>query len=60
MKVARLAYQLAKETLPKYSHPKSKHRFTFQQLAACVLLMFYLHKTYRDMEEWLLATEQVV
>lgn len=60
VKVARIAYHLAKETLPKYSHPKSKHRFTFQQLAACVLVMFYLNKSYRDMEEWLLATDQVV
>lgn len=60
MKVARIAYHLAKETLPKYSHPKSKHTYTFQQLAACVLVMFYLDLSYRDMEEWLLATEQVV
>lgn len=60
VKVAKLAYQLAKETLPQYSHPKSKHRFTFHQLAACVLLMFYVDLSYRDMEEWLLASDQVV
>lgn len=59
-KVAHIAYQLTKETLPQYSHPKSKHRFTFPQLAACVLLMFYLDLSYRDMEEWLLATDRVV
>lgn len=59
VRVTRIAYYLAQETLPKYSHPKSKHRFTFPQLAACVLVMYYLNKSYRDMEEWLLATDQV-
>lgn len=58
--VARIAYDLTKKTLPQYSHPKSKHRYTFQQLAACVMVMFYVNKTYRDMEEWLLASDQVV
>jgi hypothetical protein len=28
-------------------------------LAACVLMMFYLDISYRDMEEWLLASDQV-
>ena len=60
VKVARIAYHLTKETLPKYSHPKSKHRYTFQQLAACVLVMFYMNLSYRDMEEWLLASESVM
>jgi Transposase DDE domain len=60
VKVARIAYHLAKEGLPRYSHPKSPHRFTFPQLAACVLLMFYVNKSYREMEEWLLASDQVV
>lgn len=60
VKVARIAYDLTKQTLPKYSHPKSKHRYSFQQLAACVLVMFYVNKSYRDMEEWLLASDQVV
>lgn len=59
-KGARIAYHLAKETLPKYSHPNSKHRFTFQRLAASVLVLYYLNKFYRDLEEWLLATDQVV
>jgi Transposase DDE domain len=57
--VARLAYQLAQQTLPRYSHPKSPQTFTLPQLAACVLLTFYLKLSYRDMEQWLLATEQV-
>jgi hypothetical protein len=50
---------LAQEALPHYAHPKSPHRFTCPQLAACVLLMVYLDKSYRDMEEGLLATEAV-
>ncbi|RCK72737.1 MAG: Mobile element protein [Anaerolineae bacterium] len=45
--------------LPRYSHPKSPHHFTLPQLAACVLLMFYLDLSYRDMEEWLLASDRV-
>lgn len=57
--VARLAYQIAQASLPRYSHPKSPQHFTFPQLAACVLLTFYLKMSYRDMEEWLLATDQV-
>ena len=57
--VARLAYGLAQASLPRYTHPKSPHRFTFPQRAACVMLMFYLNLSYRDMEEWLLATDQV-
>ncbi len=59
VKVARIAYHLTQEALPRYSHPKSPHHFTLPQLAACVLLMFYLDVSYRDMEEWLLASDQV-
>lgn len=59
VKVARIAYQLANRSIPRYAHPKSPHRFTQPQLVACVLLMFYLDLSYRDMEEWLLATDQV-
>ena len=59
VKVARIAYHLTQQALPRYSHPKSPHHFTLPQLAACVLLMFYLDISYRDMEEWLLATDRV-
>jgi hypothetical protein len=59
VKVARIAYHLTQQALPRYSHPKSPHHFTLPQLAACVLLMFYLDFSYRDMEEWLLATDAV-
>jgi len=59
VKAARIAYQLAQAQIPRYSHPKSPHHFTQPQLVACVVLMFYLDVSYRDMEEWLLATDQV-
>ncbi|HEX8227790.1 MAG TPA: hypothetical protein VF826_00580, partial [Chloroflexia bacterium] len=49
--VARIAYRLAQQSLPAYSHPKSPHHFTLPQLAACVLMAFYMKLSYRDMEE---------
>lgn len=57
--VARLAYQMTQASLPQYAHPKSPHIFTLPQLAACVLMSFYLKLSYRDMEEWLLAADSV-
>lgn len=59
VRVARLTYALTQRVLPRYSHPKSPHRYTQRQLAACVLLMFYCNRSYRDFEEWLGATDQV-
>jgi len=59
VRVARISYRLAQRTLPLYSHPKSPHHFTLPQLAACVLMAFYMKLSYRDMEEWLLATDAV-
>lgn len=59
VRVARLAYELTSQVLPRYSHPKSPHHFTLPQLASWVLIMFYLNLSYRDMEEWLLATAGV-
>lgn len=59
VKAARIAYQLTQQALPRYSHPKSPHHFTLPQLAACVLMTFYLDLSYRDMEEFLLASEAV-
>jgi transposase len=57
--MARLAYDLTKVTFPSYAHRNSPKRFTQPQLAACVLMMFYLGISYRDMEEWLLAADKV-
>lgn len=56
---ARLAYEVAQASLPQYSHPKSPHRYTLPQLAACVLLGFYLKRTYRDTEQLLLMSDQL-
>ena len=56
---AKIAYRLTSQALPKYSHVKSPHHFELPQLVACVLMMFYLDLSYRDMEEWLLATDKV-
>jgi hypothetical protein len=60
VRVARIAYHLAQRTLPTYSHPKSPHHFTLPQLATCVLMAFYMKLSYRDMEEWLLASDRVL
>lgn len=58
-RVAELAYRLTQRLLPVYRHKNSPHRYTWPQLAACVLLMFYLDSSYRDMEEWLLASDKI-
>lgn len=60
VKFARLAHHLAKKEYQPYSHPKSPQRFTQPQLVACILLMHRMRLSYRDMEEWLLATDSVV
>lgn len=59
LRFVRAAYEVAQQTLPRYSHPKSPHRFTFPQLAACVLLSLDLRVSYRDLEE-LLRTQEAV
>lgn len=57
--MTKIAYRLTSQALPRFSHAKSPHHFELPQLAACVLMMFYLDISYRDMEEWLLATDKV-
>jgi hypothetical protein len=59
VQVARRAYQVSQAVLPQYTHRNSPKTYTLPQLAACVILKFYLNVTYRDMEEWLLASDQV-
>ncbi len=59
VRLARLAYGLAQQTVPRWSHPKSPHRYTFPQLVACVVLKTALGMTYRDFVEWLKATDRV-
>ena len=55
VKVAKIAYRLTKQALPEYSHARSPHHFELPQLATCV----HFNKSYRDLEEWLLATDKV-
>ncbi|MCB8926282.1 MAG: transposase [Ardenticatenaceae bacterium] len=57
---ARMAHKLAQKEFTPYSHPKSPRKYTQPQLVACILLMHRLRLSYRDMEEWLLASDAVV
>lgn len=59
VQLARLAYASAQASLPVYSHAKSPHRYTLPQLAACVLVGMHQRKSYRDMEELLLASAEI-
>jgi len=57
--VAKLAYEIAEAVLPRYSHRNSPHRYTQAQVAAAVLMGFYLDLSYREMEELLHGSEQI-
>lgn len=57
--VARIACQMCKRTLRRYSHPNSPHTYTQAQVAACTLLVFYFNKSYRDGEELIKASDQI-
>ncbi|MDX2163783.1 MAG: transposase, partial [bacterium] len=59
VRFARLAYAVAQASVPRYAHPKSPQRFTQPQLVVCVLLTQYLNLSYRNTEEWLLASAEV-
>jgi hypothetical protein len=50
---AKIAYKMARESLPRYAHSKSPHFFTFHQLGACALLRSILRISYRDMQNYL-------
>jgi IS5 family transposase len=59
VRFARLAYAIAQASVPRYAHPKSPQRFTQPQIVVCVLLTQYLNLSYRNTEEWLLASAEV-
>ena len=59
VQIAQLAYQLTQRALRRYRHRHSPHTYTQPQVAACTLLVFYLKLSYRNGEEWLLASEAV-
>lgn len=50
---------MCEEKLPQYRHPNSPKTYTQPQLLAACLLGFYLNLSYRDLEDWLLATDKV-
>lgn len=56
--VTRAAYAVARESLPRYSHSKSPHHFTFPQLAACVLIGSHYSMSYRELMIWLSKRER--
>ena len=59
VRFARLAYVVAQASVPRYAHPKSPQRFTQPQIVVCLLLTQYLNLSYRNTEEWLLASAEV-
>lgn len=59
VRYARLAYRLTQSVVPRYRHRNSPKTYSQPQLIACVLLGFYMDMSYRDLEEWLLATDKV-
>src|ERR1700733_12218673 len=55
----RMAYAMTKAILPTYRHRNSPKTYTQPQLVAAVMLGFYLDLSYRDLEEWLLASDAI-
>ena len=49
--IARVAYAVAKQSLPAYRHLKSPKKFTQHQLVACLVLKEFFKKDYRGIEE---------
>lgn len=48
-----MAYELARESLPAYSHKFSRHDFTLPQLFACLVVKEHQRRSYRGAEELL-------
>jgi hypothetical protein len=48
-----VAYELARESLPSYSHKFSRHDFTLPQLFACLVVKEHQRRSYRGAEELL-------
>ena len=55
----RIAYAMTQAMLPRYRHRNSPKTYTQPQLVAAVMLGFYLDLSYRDLEEWLLASAAI-
>lgn len=59
VRFARLAYGVARASVARYAHPKTPQRFTQPQIVVCLLLTQYLNLSYRNTEEWLLASAEI-
>ncbi|MEO8613182.1 MAG: hypothetical protein ABI690_35150 [Chloroflexota bacterium] len=59
LRVATLAYKVTQAVLPLYRHANSPKVYTQPQLVASVLLKVYLNLSWRDLEDWLLTSDQV-
>src|SRR5882724_8108599 len=55
----RIAYTMTQALLPLYRHRNSPKTYTQPQLVATVLLGFYLGLSYRDLEDWMLASDAI-
>ena len=54
VEAAQMAYGIAREYLPLYTHAKSPHHFTFQQLGAIALFRRVIRLSYREMQQYLI------
>ena len=59
LRVAQLAYKVTQAVLPLYRHANSPKVYTQPQLVASVLLKGYLNLSWRDLEDWLLTSDQI-
>lgn len=59
-RVATLAYKVTQAVLPLYRHRNSPKLYTQPQLVSGVLLGVYLNLSWRDLEAWLLTSDQVL
>lgn len=59
VEAAQMAYGIAREYLPLYTHAKSPHHFTFQQLGAIALLRRVARLSYREMQRYLIENGDI-
>ncbi|WP_437200828.1 hypothetical protein [Planctomicrobium sp. SH664] len=53
LEVATLSMRIGRQYVASYSHLKSPHKFTPEQLLTCLILRAYLKTTYRGVIEFL-------
>ncbi|WP_437206605.1 hypothetical protein [Planctomicrobium sp. SH664] len=57
LEVAPLSMRIGRQYVASYSHLKSPHKFTQEQLLTCLILRAYLKTTYRGVIEFLEVAE---